>query len=156
MILDIMPAEKRRVPALSVPGKVLIVTKEEALLAFESRICSEQGFDVIQSRNGEQAFALFRQYGPVALVVTDLLYDWSDWRLAMRGDGKTIKNGIQLAAAIRKVRRHQNFVIQTYAAVEPIKKHLTRELAGVEMLHKPFRPEQLVAFLKAGEVSRAV
>jgi CheY-like chemotaxis protein len=131
---------------------VLVATKEEGLRLFDSAICAAHGFEVIQARWGEQALQLYRENVPIALVITDLLYDWSDWRLTMRGDGKTIKNGIQLAVAIRKLSPKQRIVVQTYSATEPVREHLKGSIADIILLHKPYRPEELAVFLdKLGE-----
>jgi CheY-like chemotaxis protein len=127
--------------------RVLVATKEEGLRNFDSAICTSRGFDVIQARWGDEALHLYREHQPIALVITDLLYDWSDWRLTMRGDGKSIKNGIQLATAIRKISRKQRIVVQTYSAIAPVREHLTGNIADITLLHKPYRPEELAAVL---------
>lgn len=126
---------------------VLVATKEEGLRNFDSAICGARGFDVIHARWGDEALQLYRERRPVALVITDLLYDWSDWRLTMGGNGNAIKNGIQLAVEIRKLSPKQPIVVQTYAAIEPLRDYLTGNLADIGLLHKPYRPEHLAAFL---------
>lgn len=133
--------------ASSQPLRVLVATKEEGLRNFDSAICAARGFDVIQARWGDEALQLYREHRPIALVITDLLYDWSDWRLTMRGDGKTIKNGIQLAVAIRKLHAKQPIIVQTYSAIAPVREHLTGDITDIVLLHKPYRPEDLAAFL---------
>jgi len=138
------PAPARRA---SSPPCVLVATKEEGLRNFNSAICAARGFEVIQARWGDEALQLYRDRRPIALVITDLLYDWSDWRLTMRGDGKTIKNGIQLAVAIRKLHAKQRIIVQTYSAIAPVREHLTGSIADIVLLHKPYRSEELTAFL---------
>jgi CheY-like chemotaxis protein len=135
-----MPRESRK-------KRVLIATKEEGVRAFDAAICRDHGFEILHARWGEEALELFRQHRPVALIVTDLLYDWSDWRLAMNGDGQTIKNGIQLAMAVRKLSRRQKVLIHTYAPAEQVRTHLHHALRGVVVLQKPFRPEELGEYL---------
>jgi CheY-like chemotaxis protein len=125
---------------------VLVATKEEGLRNFDSGICADRGFEVIHARWGDEALRLYRAHRPIALVITDLLYDWSDWRSTM-GSGDTIKNGIQLAIEIRKLTPKQPIVVQTYAAIEPLRDYLTENLADIGLLHKPYRPEHLAAFL---------
>jgi DNA-binding response OmpR family regulator len=131
----------------SAPSRVLVATKEEGLRNFDSAICAARGFEVIQARWGDEALQLFRDRRPITLVITDLLYDWSDWRLTMRGDGKTIKNGIQLAVAIRKLHAKQRIIVQTYSAIAPVREHLTGSIADIILLHKPYRSEDLAALL---------
>lgn len=126
---------------------VLVATKEEGLRNFDLAICEARGFAVIHARWGDEALALYREHRPIALVVTDLLYDWSDWRQTMQGSGNTIKNGIQLAVGIRKLSPTQPIVVQTYAAIGPLRDYLTENLADIGLLHKPYRPEDLAAFL---------
>ena len=128
-------------------GRILVATKEEGLRNFDSAICSARGFEVIQARWGDEALHLYGERRPIALVITDLLYDWSDWRLTLRDRGSSIKNGIRLAVAIRKLTPKQPIVIQTYAAIEPLREYLTENLADIGLLHKPYRPEHLAAFL---------
>jgi CheY-like chemotaxis protein len=133
----------------------LVATKEEGLRNFDSAICEARGFEVIQARRGDEALQLYQQHRPITLVITDLLYDWSDWRLTMRSDGKTIKNGIQLAVAIRKLSPKQPIVVQTYHAIEPLRGHLIASIADIGLLHKPYRPEDLGAFLDKLEMPAA-
>jgi len=154
MVLGISKASPKTPHSTAIPGRrassqprVLVATKEEGLRNFDSAICSARGFEVIQARWGDEALQLYRNHRPIALVITDLLYDWSDWRLTMRGDGKSIKNGIQLAVAIRKLQANQRIVVQTYSAVEPLREHLTGNIADIVLLHKPYRPEDLGIFL---------
>ena len=141
---------------LSQPGRrllagprrwVLVATKEEGLRNFDSAICAARGFDVLHARWGDEALELYCEHRPIALVITDLLYDWCDWRQTMQGNGNTIKNGIQLAVGIRKMAPKQPIVVQTYAAIGPLRDYLTENLADIGLLHKPYRPEHLVAFL---------
>lgn len=158
MVIDIKdrvePTKKDRASS-KCPSKVLLVSKEESLRTFEARICHEVGFEVIHARWGDEALELYKEYRPFIAVITDLLYDWSDWRLAMRGDGKSVKNGLQLAVAIRRLNRKQRIVIQTYAAMDHVSKNLTRDLAGVHILRKPFRPEELSLLLKGTDAKEA-
>jgi CheY-like chemotaxis protein len=126
---------------------VLVATKEDGLRNFDAAICRARGFEVIHARWGDESLQLYREHRPIALVITDLLYDWCDWRQTMRGNGSTIKNGIQLAVGIRKITPKQPIVVQTYAAIEPLRDYLTESLADIGLLHKPYRPEHLGAFL---------
>jgi DNA-binding response OmpR family regulator len=148
------PSELQR-PIPSSPLKVLVVTKEEALRKFETEICAGAGYEVLHARWGDQALDLYREHAPVTLIITDLLYEWTDWRMAMRNEGENVKNGLQLAVAVRRLHNQQRVVIQTYAALDHVTHFLVNDLAGVSLLHKPFRPEQLLALLKEEEVSKA-
>jgi CheY-like chemotaxis protein len=134
---------------------VLIATKEEGLRNFDAAICTARGFEVIHARWGDEALQLYREHVPISLIITDLLYDWSDWRLTMRGDGKTIKNGIQLAVAIRKLNPKQRIIVQTYSAVEPVREHLTGNMADIILLHKPYRAEVLTSLLDKSDLRLA-
>jgi DNA-binding response OmpR family regulator len=130
---------------VSAKKRVLIATKEEALRGFDAAICHAHGFETLHARWGDEALELYRQNRPIVLIVTDLLYDWSDWRLAMRGNGQSVKNGIQLAVAVRKLSRKQKVLIHTYAPADQVRAHLNLE--GVVVLQKPFRPEELGEYL---------
>lgn len=125
--------------------QVLIVTKEEAVRAFDAEICKARGFETLHARWGEEALEVYRKNRPIALVITDLLYEWSDWRLARQGDGLSVKNGIQLALALRKLSRKQKVLIHTYAPADQVRSHVTVE--SVILLQKPFRPEDLGEYL---------
>ena len=159
MLVEIDPAMLPR-PAIATPSKVLIVTKEEALRKFESEICAAAGYEALHARWGDQALDLYREHAPLALVITDLLYEWTDWRMAVRNEGENVKNGLQLALAARRLYSQQRVVIQTYAALDHVtgfmvNNLLINDLAGVNLLHKPFRPEQLLALLKEEEIPKA-
>lgn len=162
MVLGIKLGIKRRAaprpPQTRGPAKhsrVLIATKEEGLRNFDAAICTARGFEVIHARWGDEALQLYREHVPISLIITDLLYDWSDWRLTMRGDGKTIKNGIQLAVAIRKLNPKQRIIVQTYSAVEPVREHLTGNMADIILLHKPYRAEVLTSLLDKSDLRLA-
>ena len=78
-------------------------------------ICKSRGFDAMQARCGDEALKVYRKYGPFVLVLSDLYwYDGSGIEPPV-SDTKTIRHGIQLALAIRKLALAQNIVIHTAA-----------------------------------------
>ena len=99
---------------LPIKKRILEVSDEEVLREMIATICERRGFDVIQSRCGDEALKLYRKSGPFALVLCDLY--WYD-RISEPplSNTKAIRHGIQLASAIRRIAPKQKIVIHTGA-----------------------------------------
>ena len=87
---------------LPIKKRILEVSDEEVLREMIATICERRGFDVIQSRCGDEALKLYLKPGPFALVLCDLY--WYD-RITERPLGNTegIRHGIHFASAIRQL-----------------------------------------------------
>jgi CheY-like chemotaxis protein len=92
--------------------RVLEVCDDDANREMIAYTCRQMGFEVVEATCGDEAIALFRDNGPFALVLTDLYYF----------DGVTeppltkldcVRDGIQLANAIRTIKPDQRIVIHT-------------------------------------------
>ena len=59
---------------------------------------------------------------------------------------KTIRHGIQLALAIRKLAPEQNIVIHT--AASQVREQIPKELGDIRILEKPFSKEELESCLE--------
>jgi CheY-like chemotaxis protein len=123
---------------LPIKDRILEVSDSEVLREYIAAICERRGFDVIQARCGDEALQLYRKCGPFVLVLTDL--HWHD-------DTTTIRDGIQLALAIRKVVPEQKIVIHTSDS-EETRVQMPKELSDIPILQKPFRLRELIALLE--------
>ena len=124
-------------------GRILEVSDEEAIREIIVAMCESRGFEVIQARCGDEALSLYRTCGPFALVLSDLYwYDGGAIEPSLNNT-ETIRHGIQLALAIRKLAPEQKIVIHTAASQVQI----PTELADIRILKKPFGSEELQALL---------
>ena len=124
---------------------ILEVSDEEVLREMIATICERRGFDVIQSRCGDGALKLYRKSGPFALVLCDL-YCYDKIPEPPLGNTETIRHGIQLALAIRKLAPEQKIVVHTGAF--QVREQMPEELDDVPILSKPFRVKELESCLE--------
>src|SRR6266567_385687 len=108
-------------------------------------ICKSRGIDVIQACCGDEALKLYRKYRPFALVLSDFYWYNAGGIEPPLSDTKTIRHGIQLALAIRKLAPAQNIVIHTGAL--NLREQMPEELGDIRILEKPFRRKELEALL---------
>jgi CheY-like chemotaxis protein len=128
-----------------VAPRILEVSDEEAIREIIAATCERCGFDVIQARCGDEALSLFRKCGPFALVLSDLYwYDGGAIEPPL-SNTETIRHGIQLALAIRKLAPKQKIVIHT--AASHVQEQIPTELADIRILKKPFGIEELQLLL---------
>jgi CheY-like chemotaxis protein len=100
---------------------------------------------VVQAHSGDEALDLYRERGPFVLVLSDLhWYDRGTIEPPL-GDAMTIRHGIQLAIAIRKLSPEQEIVVHT-AALD-VREQMPSELGDICILKKPFSKDQLEALL---------
>ena len=59
--------------ALAGRYKILLVEDEAFVRDVASEILAEEGYDVLSARTGAEAISLFKQSGPVHLLVTDMV-----------------------------------------------------------------------------------
>ena len=125
---------------LPIKKRILEVSDEAVLREMIATICERRGFDVIQARYGDEAFRLYLERGPFALVLCDLY--WYD-RISEPplSNTKVIRHGIQLASAIRRIAPKQKMVIHTGSF--RVREQMPEELDDVPILSKPFRMEEL-------------
>jgi CheY-like chemotaxis protein len=136
--------EQERGSPAPVKKRILEVSDEEAIREINAVICGGFGFKVIQASHGDQALKQYRERGPYACVLTDL--HWHDRIPEPPLDVKTIRDGIQLASAIRKLDPKQKIVIHT--ASRMLLEQLPKELRDVSILHKPYSREELESVLE--------
>ena len=125
--------------------RILEVGDDDAIRQLYARVCKSWGYDVIQARYGDEALTLYRECGPFVLVLTDLY--WYD-RIPEPplSDTKTIRHGIQLALAIRKLAPEQKIALHTASSTLP--GQMPTELGDVPILQKPFSIEELQSCLE--------
>jgi CheY-like chemotaxis protein len=110
--------------------KILVIEDDEAQLLWLTKSLNKAGHEVRSAQDGDWALKMYRSSGPFDAVVTDYRYP-----------GKTIRNGLDLIAAVRRIDSLQTFVLQTSE----------RNLAvpfGVKLLHKPYPIHRLLKLLK--------
>jgi len=100
---------------------------------------------VIQARCGDEALNIYRKCGPFAFVLSDLYWYDADAIEPPLSKNKAIRNGIQLALAIRKLAPEQEIVIHTAAL--HVHEQIPTELADIRILKKPFNREELLSLL---------
>jgi CheY-like chemotaxis protein len=133
----------------SLKRRILEVSDEEAVREMIAAICKSRGFDVIQARCGNEALKLYRKGRPFTLVLSDLYWYGGDRIEPPLSDTKTIRHGIQLAVAIRKLVPAQNIVIHTAAL--NVREQMPKELGDIRILEKPFRKEDLEVLLPVND-----
>jgi len=84
-------------------GRILEVSDEEAIREIIVAMCESRGFEVIQARCGDEALSLYRTCSPFALVLSDLYWYNGGAIEPPLNYTETIRHGIQLALAIRKL-----------------------------------------------------
>jgi two-component system response regulator ParR len=110
--------------------KILLVEDDEAQLLWLKKRLTEAGHEVRAVHDGDLALKMWRSFKPFDMVVTDYRYP-----------GKTIRNGLDLIAAVRSIDPLQAFVRQTS------EKKLTPPV-GVQMLQKPYRIHRLLKLIR--------
>jgi CheY-like chemotaxis protein len=130
----------------SVPAKrrILEVSDSEGTREMNAAICEKRGFEVVQASQGEEALKLYQKSGAFAAVFTDLY--WYDEIPEPPLRIQTIRDGIQLALAIRRIAPEQRIVIHT--ASSTVREQMPEELRDVLVLQKPYRLKELELFLE--------
>ena len=108
---------------------IIVVDDDELVRRLTSRILAEEGFEVLEAEDGDEAMQLAERYGrEIALVVSDIVMP----RL----------NGIELLERLSRWRPSLPVVLMSgYTSQELLDRALT---APCGILHKPFDPERLL------------
>ena len=117
--------------------KILLVDDDDALLSFLAKELGNRGCDVHQSSSGDETFRGWQRLGPFAFVLSDFRFI----------PGTTVKDGVQLLAAIHLINPFQQMAIMT-ADPKEAREKLPQALQYVPVLQKPFRIEQLLRLLR--------
>ena len=117
--------------------KILIVEDEDTLLSLLAKELEACGYEVLQTRSGDEGLHLYSEDGPWQFVL-------SDYRFV---PGTKIKDGVQLVTAIHEINPLQRMAIMT-ADPEEAREKLPKALWHLPMLLKPFKLEQLLRLLR--------
>lgn len=130
----------------SVPVKkrILEVSDEKAFRAMTAAILENRGFEVVQASQGPEALNFYRECGAFAAVLTDLY--WYDEVPEPPFRVQRIRDGIQLALAIRELDPEQKILIHTGNS-ELARKQMPEKLGDVLILQKPYPIKDLILFL---------
>jgi two-component system cell cycle sensor histidine kinase/response regulator CckA len=117
---------------------VLLVEDEDMLRASIRRLLQEQGYQVLEARNGANALQLLEEHsGKVALVLTDLRMP--------------VMDGRQLAAALARRRPSLPIVFMSGFTAQLMDLRLVSP--HLAFLAKPFKNEDLLAAVR-GQLGR--
>jgi two-component system response regulator VicR len=109
--------------------RILVVEDDVLQSSWLERSLSEHGHEIHCAYDGDDALRAWKFYRP-DLVITDYRYP-----------GKTIRNGLELVAAVRSIDPLQAFVIQTS------ERNLAAQF-GVRVLWKPYSIHRLLRLMK--------
>ncbi len=126
-------------------GRILEVGDDEGVRELIASVCKNRRFDVVQATCGDEALNFFRKRGPFVIVMSDLYYYDGGAIEPPLSKTKTIRHGIQLALAIRKLAPEQKIVIHTGAS--GVRGQMPKELGDICILKKPFSLKELEAQL---------
>lgn len=124
--------------------RVLAVCDSEAQRSLIVAIGERHGFQIFQASHGDEALKLYRQHGPFALVLTDLYFYDEVPEPPLKT--KAIRDGIQLALAIRKLAPGQKIVLQTASMLSRVQ--VPKGLSHLPVLQKPYSLSELESILE--------
>ncbi len=124
--------------------KILEVSDDPGVRQINATACERRGFEVVQASSGAEAIRLYEAHGPFAIVMTDLYY--YD-KLPEPAPG-ILRDGIELALAIRAKNPAQKIVVHTAASASSLRSRMDPRLADVAILQKPYRLQDLESFLE--------
>jgi two-component system, cell cycle sensor histidine kinase and response regulator CckA len=108
---------------------IIVAEDEDGVRSWISRVLREQGYTVLEARNGEEALRLFAEHGAdVRLVLTDLVMPGTD--------GREVGERVAIRAPDVPV-----LYMSAYTEDEIIRRRLLTP--SVTLLQKPFSPWQL-------------
>jgi ActR/RegA family two-component response regulator len=111
--------------------KILIVDDDDVLLSWLTQKLEPLGWEIEQCQDGDSGLRLYKTAGPFEYVLTDYRFF----------PGQTIKNGLYLIGAIRKIDPKQRMIVQTSEENLIVPN-------GVKLLHKPYLFQQLLRLLR--------
>lgn len=129
------PATKRR---------ILEVSDDPGIRQINAAGCERRGFEVIQASSGDEAMRLYEALGPFAVVMTDLSYHEEP----AEPPAGFLRDGIELALAIREKNPAQKIVLHTAASAANVRSRIDHRLADMAILQKPYRLKDLESFLE--------
>jgi CheY-like chemotaxis protein len=138
--LTLEPPASERPPAGRPMGRILVAEDEPAVREVVCRILRKEGYGVLSAESGSAAILMARANEPADLLLTDVI---------MPGmSGKALADELGMPVVFMS-----GYTDQILA-----KEHLD---SSVRLLHKPFRPEELLrevgeALAKAKELSLAL
>ena len=110
--------------------KILVVEDDVLQSSWLEAKLADRGHCVRVASDGDTALARWKKHSPFDIVITDFRYP-----------GKTIRNGLDLIAAVRSIDPLQAFVVQT------AERNLTAPF-GVKVLSKPYPIQRLLRLIK--------
>ena len=112
---------------------ILVVDDEPHVLEIETIVLAEHGFNVIPSNSAKEALAIVAGDGPIDIVLCDLVLvgEMDGWSFAERS---------------REIRPNMRIVFTSGYVAPPVIASL--KSTGTHVLRKPWRPDELVAFIR--------
>ncbi len=111
---------------------ILVVDDEKKLVALVRAYLEKEGYVVVDARDGETAYELFKKHSP-DLIVLDIMMP-----------------GIDGLEVCKRVRESSNIpIIMLSARVEEVDKIVGLEMGADDYVTKPFSPRELVARVRA-------
>ena len=122
-----MPRVPKRTPT------ILVIDDDPSILEIETLVLGDHGYEVIPSNSAKEALAIVAGGGPIDIVLCDLVLvgEMDGWSFAERS---------------RELRPKIKIVFTSGYVAPPTIANL--ETAGTHVLHKPWRPDELVAFIR--------
>lgn len=113
-------------------GTVLVVEDEQTNLKLIHRMLQRTSYNIISSRNGQQAVQDYRQHAEIDVVLMDIRMP--------------VMNGDEAAREILKINPKAKIIAQTaYAMQEEREKFL--EIGFVDYISKPYKREEVIAVI---------
>jgi PAS domain S-box-containing protein len=138
VLLPALPGEDAPVPTPVRPklhsGTVLVVEDEEGVRSLATRILGEEGYCIVEARDGQEGVRRFEQQADgIDVVLLDLTMPRLD--------------GLEVLARVRAVKPEVPVVLMTGYSTEELSGTLREDLAV--LLQKPFTSEELLAAVGA-------
>ncbi len=114
------------------PSRILVVDDDKALLEMIGLVLRNEGYDVIDCSDGNEAFRSFQKHEP-NLVLLDVMLPGKD--------------GIEICELIRRVSNVPVVMLTARSDTEDVVRGL--EAGADDYVPKPFKPKELVARVKA-------
>jgi CheY-like chemotaxis protein len=112
---------------------ILVIDDDPSILEIETIVLADHGFNVIPSNSAKEALAIVADSGPIDLVLCDLVLvgEMDGWSFAERS---------------REIRPKIKIVFTSGYVAAPAIANL--ESTGTHVLRKPWRPDELIVFIR--------
>ena len=122
-----MPRPPKRTPT------ILVIDDDPSILEIETIVLADHGFNVIPSNSAKEGLAIVADSGPIDLVLCDLVLvgEMDGWSFAERS---------------REIRPKIKIVFTSGYVAAPAIANL--ESTGTHVLRKPWRPDELIVFIR--------